>query len=215
MSSASNSGTGVNFSSNFFMRRFYSENRAAFASSTRSDYSKTQLAKEDSRALRRAIKNLSTYSFDEDDSVNVRSNVKAFVETYNNLVSSGKDSSDSDISRVTGKLTSLTKEYTDELDDIGITVNDDNTLSIRENLFANADISKFKSLFSSDSAFMQKGTSYTKRITSYSEDAIALEQSKAAAKKKPQAAASSTAAQSLSLENLCNTGIGKQINFIV
>lgn len=217
MSTAANSGTGINLSSTFFMRSFYSENRAAFASATRNDYSKTQLSKEDSLALRRAVKKLGTYSFNDVDSTNVRSNVKAFVQTYNNLISSGEDSSNQNISRNTEKLKNLTKEYADALNEVGITVNEDSTMTIRDSsLFADADISKFKSLFSSDSEFMQKSNAYAKKINQYSEDDLYIEKNKTAASgKKDETSVASIVAQSISLENLCNTGVGEKINFTV
>ncbi len=207
MSKEAFSGTGVNLSSGYFMRNFYADNRAAFAKDTRGDYTKTQLSKEDSRALRRAIKKLGTYSFDDNDSTNVRSNVKALIQTYNNLLTSGGDSPDRDISRNTGKLESLVQEYADELDAIGITVNEDHSLTVRDDLFANADISKFEKLFSPEAEFTQKIDQLAKRINRYSDEAILEEKHRAEAEAKKT--------KSISLEQLCNKGVGGKVDFTV
>ncbi len=205
MSKEAFSGTGVNLSSSYFMRSFYADNRAAFAKDTRDDYTKTQLSKEDSRALRRAVKKLGNYSFDDNDSTNVRNNVKALIQTYNNLITSGGDSSDRDISRNTDKLESLVQEYADELDAIGITVNEDHSMTVREDLFANADIAKFEKLFSEESDFTQKLDQLAKRINRYSDEAILEEKHRAEAEAKKT--------KHISLEQLCNQGIGDRINY--
>jgi hypothetical protein len=61
------------------------------------------------------------------------------------------------------QMKNLTSEYADDLDDIGITVNSDGTLETRSSLLSTASLSKFESLFSSDSNYMQRTNAYRKR----------------------------------------------------
>lgn len=185
--------------------------------------SSTELSLADSQALRRAVKQLGASNFDEKlDEKNIRNRVLAFIDTYNNTLSSAADSSDKTIERSAKQLKSLTKQHASELDKIGITVNENGTLESRLEYFENADISKFKPLFSKDSEYMQRTLSYTKRMQRSSE---ALELSERTQKLKKESEANNTPADSdtvtaaaqivsasLDLDTLANTGIGKNIN---
>lgn len=216
-------GVGTSLSSNFYLRNFYSANRDARTSSKRSAMSSTELSLADSQALRRAVKQLGASNFDEKlDEKNIRNRVLAFIDTYNNTLSSAADSSDKTIERSAKQLKSLTKQHASELDKIGITVNENGTLESRLEYFEKADISKFKSLFSKDSEYMQRTLSYTKRMQRSSE---ALELSERTQKLKKESEANNTPADSdtvtaaaqivsasLDLDTLANTGIGKNIN---
>lgn len=162
-------GTGTTLSSSYYLRNFYNSNRSARTSSTRKNMDNTELTLADSHALRRAIRQLSDYDFSESDETDVRNSVLAFIETYNNTLSSTSNSDDYNLERNMKQLKSLTDSYSKELNKIGITVNDDGTLTSRESLFNSADISKFKKLFSKDSDYMQRTSSYAKRIERRSE----------------------------------------------
>lgn len=225
MSKAANAGTGINLSSKFYIRNFYSENTNASVKANRTNFSKSQLSFEDAKALRRAVKKLNNFAYDEDSSTNIRNSVKAFTETYNNLIASGEETTDKTIQRNIDRLKSLTDEYSDDLDKIGVTVNKDGTLTSRETLLGTADISKFESLFSKDSEYMQKVDNYAKHIRSQSEALYTSEKNRASisaansdaqttGKDEPTEAAQ-IAAQSETLESLLNTGIGKNINLVL
>lgn len=162
-------GTGTTLSSSYYLRNFYNSNRSARTSSTRKNMDNTELTLADSHALRRAIRQLSDYDFSESDETDVRNSVLAFIETYNNTLSSTSNSDDYNLERNMKQLKSLTDSYSKELNKIGITVNDDGSLTSRESLFNSADISKFKKLFSKDSDYMQRTSSYAKRIERRSE----------------------------------------------
>lgn len=169
MANNSYAGTGTSLSSSFYLRNFYTSNRDARTSSKRKSMDNTDLTLADGQALRRAIRQLEKSEFSETDDTNVRSSVLAFIDTYNNTLSSTSSSGDHTLERNMKQLKSLTQEYAKELDKIGITVNDDGTLTSRESLFGSADISKFQKLFSSDSDYMQRTASYAKRIERRSE----------------------------------------------
>lgn len=157
-------GTGISLTISFYKRNFYSDNRNAATSAKRTSYSSTELANADASAIRRAVKKLRSFTFDEDNKTNIRNSVSAYVDTINNLMTSGKKTGDKQAERYLNSLSSLNSKYSDELDDIGITVNPDGTLTTRSTMFSSASISRFESLFSKDSDYMQKVDSYAKRL---------------------------------------------------
>lgn len=157
-------GAGVSLTISFYKRNFYSDNRNAATSAKRTSYSSTELANADASAIRRAVKKLRSFTFDEDNKTNIRNSVSAYVDTINNLMISGKKTGDKQAERYLNSLSSLNSKYSDELDDIGITVNPDGTLTTRSTMFSSASISRFESLFSKDSDYMQKVDSYAKRL---------------------------------------------------
>ena len=165
--------SGLSLSSSYFMRNFYSENRNAAKKSGRSDYSKTELSYEDSRALTRAVKKITSVDFgsdkdekDSDINDSARASIQAFVETYNNTMDTAKSSSDSNTSRYYRQLKKLTGKYADELEDIGISIESNGKLSINDELLKTADNSKARKLLSGDSDFAQKTLTIAKMMNS-------------------------------------------------
>ena len=106
--------SATNLTSNFYLQNFYKYNRNAYKASTRNDFTETELSYEDSRALRRAAKELANFEYTEDENgANIVSTIEAFVETYNNTLSTS-DSKDYDAYRYNKQLQKLTKEFEDE-----------------------------------------------------------------------------------------------------
>lgn len=227
MANATYIGTGTTLSSNYYIRNFYISNRDAGTSSKRSGIGNSALTIADSAALRRAIKNLGSSDYSESQDTSIRNSVLAYIQTYNNTLSSASRSGDHSLERNAKQLKSIAKEYSDALDKIGITINDDGTLTSREFLFKSADLSKFKSLFSKDSEFMQRTSACAKRIESRSGSLKLAEENqklKTATAKKAAAAdtapdTSTTAAQllaeSLALDSLADTSVGQNINIVL
>lgn len=215
-------GTGTSLSANFYLRKFYVANTDARTSSKRSSYTDSELSRADGMALRRAVKNLGSFAYEESRDANIRNSVNAYISTYNNTISSLSDSEDATLEKNLKRLKALTKEYSSELDKIGITIKDDGTLSSRDALFKSADLSKFEKLFSKDSDYMQRISAYGKRIERQSSDLCAIEQAKkhaspstktdSSASKGETTAAAQIVAEALDLDVLLNTGIGKNIN---
>jgi hypothetical protein len=158
------------------MRNFYKYNRDAIKTSARKDYSNVELAFEDSRALSRAAKRLqrtdytstnadysndSDYEEDDDNEVSdtTKATIEAFVNTYNNAIESSKNSDDIDTARYAKQLKNLTKKYSEELEAVGINIENDGTLSIDDELLSLADNDKLSDLFSSE-------TEYPRRVIS-------------------------------------------------
>lgn len=160
--------TGLSLSSDYFMRNFYKDNRDVIKSSNRKSFSNVELSYEDSRALSRAAKRLQRNDYtstssdsddddDEDDlSDTTKASIEAFVETYNNAIESGSDSEDHDTARYIKQMKNLTKNYADELEEIGINIENDGTLSIDDELLSLADNSKLQDLFSSEQEYPRR-----------------------------------------------------------
>lgn len=131
--------SATNLSATYFMRNFYSNNRDAMKSSKRKEYSITELAYDDSTALHRAAKKLKNYKYSDDENTdNIRGTVMALVDTYNNSIDSASNSSSSSMKRYAKQLKKLASKYTDELEDIGITINKDGTLKANDNDFTSS-----------------------------------------------------------------------------
>lgn len=211
---------GTSLTSSFYLRNYYSGNRDARTSSKRNSINDNELSLADSQALRRAVRNLGSFEFDEDDEDNIRNSVLAFIDTYNNTLESAKDSGDHTLNRNMKQLKSITKEYASDLDKLGITVNDDGTLDSRSSLFDSVSISKFKNLFSADSTYMQRTNACAKRMERRSETLILTEKWQASANKKSESTGENTTDNTLAeqfsdntdLDMLLNTGIGQNVN---
>lgn len=171
--------SGLTLSTDYFLRKYYSNNQKASKSSTRTDFSNVELSFEDSRALSQAAKRLVKNDYgsdaDEEDSdigETTRSSIEAFVDTYNNTVATGKKSSDYETKRYLKQLHSLSKKYSDQLADLGITVNSDGSLDLNEDLLKTADNSKARKLLSSDQEYPQKLLKISRRMNSAVQDNI-------------------------------------------
>lgn len=224
-------GTGMSFSSDYYMRNFYISNRDAGTNSKRSAFTSSELSLADSMALRRAVKNLGSFDYTKSQSDDMRNSVLAFMDTYNNLLdSAGNVSSDASLDHAAKQLKALTSEHAKELDKIGITVNSDGTLTSRENLFKSADISKFEKLFSEESDYMQQASAYAKKLARRSEELVTNELYRSKAKtghtpkikqpeedgpsagETPSKHAAKILDAGIDLDVLLNTGIGSNVN---
>jgi DNA-directed RNA polymerase alpha subunit len=166
--------TGVTLSSDFYLSNFYKDNRSARKSSGRSGLTSTELSCEDARALRRAVKQLSSYSYsDEENKENIANSISAFASAYNNaLSSSGKDSA-SDINRYAKQLKKLANKYSDELSDIGITIEKNGSMTVSTNLLSAASVDSLKKVFSKDNTDLLKTTQQiARRLSSNSYDEL-------------------------------------------
>lgn len=239
MSNTAYVGAGTTLGTSYYMRRFYASNADARTTTSRSNLSNSTLTGADAHALRRAVRSLGSFTYDDDNAANIRNNVSAFISTYNNMLNSSGNSDDRTIKNTQKSLKNITAEYADQLDKIGITVKDNGTLESRSSLFGSADISKFESLFSSDSEYMQRVNSYARRLENRSNILTQIEYNDALAKRNARNQASSsvstdntnsadtgtTATNALNiasvtsvtadLNTLLNTGIGKNVNVIL
>ena len=69
----------------YLLRNYYSSNRLARKSYNRVNMKSSELASADSAAIKKVAKTLKDMEYNSDNGVSIYNNVKAFVDTYNNL----------------------------------------------------------------------------------------------------------------------------------
>lgn len=176
----------------YLLRNCYSSNRTARKSIYRSTLTQNELINADSNALKKISKNLRELEYDTDNGVSIYNNVKAFVESYNNLVGSSDNSASDKLVRTEKNLKNLVKNYSDELEEIGITISSSGELKIDKETLLSCSPSKIKKVFSSSSELssgvikyatsisrisknlLQTGTSENKKTNNLSNDLLSL-----------------------------------------
>ena len=156
--------SGISYSTNYYLRDFYSNNRDAFKSTKRNDFSRMELVYEDSLALKKAshklINRRDSYNNDTSTSDNKETDentintIKAYVDVYNNAIDSSKDSDK--MKRYAKQLKKLSSQYAEELEDIGITTESDGKLKINDNLLKTAGSEKVDKVFGKDIGYTKK-----------------------------------------------------------
>ncbi len=164
--SSNTSGIGTSLNSNFFLRKFYSRNRDVLKSSKRSDFTAEELSYEDTIALKNAAKALSSFSYDSNttNGANLYGTVKAFVQVYNNALSSGSEVDDKKIERQIKNLKDLTSKHADDLEKIGLSIGKNGKITISENLLKSASVEDVKKVFDKDNGYMRSAISSAKKI---------------------------------------------------
>ena len=94
-------GTGTSLSASYYLRNFYTANRNAVTSSKRKEMTVGTLSQADATALHRAAKKLRNFNYEDDttDSANIYGSVNAFIQVYNNTLSSGNKTDDASLNR--------------------------------------------------------------------------------------------------------------------
>lgn len=173
---AATANTAISLSENYYLRSFYKSNRDA-ATGKRSDMSHSKLSQADAEALRAAVRSLRNFDLkdDTDDGADIYAGVSAFLKTYNNAIGSSHASGDYSLQRYAKQLKNLAKEFSEELEDIGITIKSDGTLEKNDNLLKSADVAGIRKLFGKDAAFATKSSNYAKRMNTKAADLIYTE----------------------------------------
>ena len=122
--------TAGNSSYQGFLRKFYSSNRAASRASTRSTIGNAELLSADSKALKKISKNLQELTYDKDNGEEIYQNIKAFVETYNNLLDNSGKITDAPLERNMKKLKNFIKDNEEVFEEIGIKVSSSRKLTL-------------------------------------------------------------------------------------
>ncbi len=159
----------INFNSstssyNYILRNYYSKNRNASRTILRSNIDDQLLVTADSDALSKISKALRNIEYSSDNGVGIYNNVKAFVDTYNNLSSSSGSSLSYDITHPQKLIKSLVKGKAGELEDIGISVSASGKLTLDKEALLKSSPGKISKIFSSDSDFTQKIKYYSSKI---------------------------------------------------
>lgn len=83
----------------------------------------------------------------------VYKSVSSFVDNYNKLIDNVSKSDSSSVKNASDNMTNITNLYANSLKDIGITIGEDNKLTIDEKTFKAADAGKIKSAFNGSHSF--------------------------------------------------------------
>lgn len=136
--------------------------------STKSEDKITKSASESAWKDITTLRNEKMYQTEDTDTV--LKNVKSFVDSYNSVIEGTQKSDNSNVQKDVARLASQTDNYADALSKIGITIKDDNTLSLNEKTFASADMAEVKKLFAGDFSF---GSNTQNRLMQLVNDATA------------------------------------------
>ena len=79
--------------------------------------------------------------------------VSDFVKDYNSLLDSADDANSTNVLNKTLSLVNMTAANKNLLEDVGITVNEDNSLSVDEKAFKSANMSTVKNLFNGNGSY--------------------------------------------------------------
>lgn len=101
------------------------------------------------------------YDFDA-----IYSAVKSFTDSYNSFINKAKDSTNDNIAREGDNLANQVNISHSQLAKVGITINDDDTLTIDEARFKSADIGSLKSLFNGNQSWAYQVSSKVSMIGS-------------------------------------------------
>lgn len=98
--------------------------------------------------------------------------VSSFVEQYNDTVDSAGSASNTSVKNAANSMTRMTGIMSNSLSKVGITVGADGKMTVNEEQFKNADMSRVKSLFNGNSSYAGTISSYASRIASQASNQI-------------------------------------------
>ncbi len=139
------------YSYDYFLRNAYTQNRLARRTDYRSGINTNSLMLADSSAMKNITKKLRDLDYDSDHGMEIYRSAKVLVETYNNLLESSNDSTDSSIATLKKQLKQLGKDNQDALKSIGITLKSSNKLELDADTFMECSSSKIAKVLSGSS----------------------------------------------------------------
>lgn len=92
--------------------------------------------------------------------------VSDFATNYNKLIDDVSKSNSSNVKKAASNMINITKIYSKSLEKVGVTIGVDNKLTVDEEKFKSADISKIKSLFHDSPSFASSTASQASFIDS-------------------------------------------------
>ena len=154
----------ADYTQSYYYNQYYSKNKALVTASNRSHYSDTTLVQADSLALKKAVSRLTGFDYSDSNGADVINAVMAFADTYNNAMDSSESTTDHSVSRLRRSIKSLTKEQSDALSKIGITVKSNGKISVDKDTLGNSRLANVEKVFSEDSEFMESLQGLAKKM---------------------------------------------------
>ena len=108
---------------------------------------------ENSSKVKKEIDELAGAKYEENNRKNITKNINSFVNSYNKVLDGIEESKDTDLITKGKWMTNYTKSFKDDLNSVGITINDKNKLEIDTEKLEKAEINKIKDLFVGKSSF--------------------------------------------------------------
>jgi hypothetical protein len=102
--------------------------------------------------------------FQGDDTSKAVEKVQDFVTDYNNTITAAKSSTDSRTNSRTSAMVENTKDYASKLSNVGITIKDDNTLSVDTDKLKKASMNDLKDVFNGSGSFASTTTQRAARV---------------------------------------------------
>ncbi len=158
--------SSFSISSTLTLRNMYGDYRALITKTNRNTATNNQLSYADATALKRAVKKLNDYDFEDASEENRAAYLRAFVDTYNYTMQSTKSSTNTYAASAYKGLKNLVSKYSDELEEIGISANSSGYLKLSSSSATNLSGSTFDKFFTNDSKFMKSVLTYAKKVTS-------------------------------------------------
>lgn len=136
-----------------YMKQYYKGNTFGATENGRYGQTSRNLLPADLKAIRRAVQDLGDYDYDDGEGGELMNKVQAFVSTYNNYIDSAKGLDDSEVSRHLSKMKKLTKEYAEELEEIGIKIQSSGKLKVDKKALQDTSRYSVSQLFSKDAEY--------------------------------------------------------------
>lgn len=149
-----------------YMRQFYRGNLFGTTDTQRHGHYAGKLATADIKAIKRGLKDLRDYDYEEGEGGELIHKVQAFAKTYNNLVESSGNVEDYDFSRTVSKLKKMTRQQRDKLADVGITIQSNGKMKIDKETLQNSSRNMVSKVFSEDAEFSVGLEKQVKKILS-------------------------------------------------
>ena len=108
---------------------------------------------DNSSKVKKAIDELAGARYEENNRTSINKNISSFVNSYNEVLDGIEESKDTDLITKGKWMTNYTKSFKDDLNSVGITINDKNKLEIDTEKLEKAEINKLKDLFVGKSSF--------------------------------------------------------------
>ena len=161
---------------NYYLRSLYSSDRTLTNKTTRAETKAASLQKADQDALRKGIRALADWDYEDEDENSKKAvkakfykNLKAFADSYNYTLESGDKASpdDSSIKHSVGNIRSLSKKYSEELSSLGIKTDSKGYMKISDSALDNIDVESYEEMFGKDSKYMKALSEYSKHVSSH------------------------------------------------
>ncbi len=139
----------------YYLRQFYGVNRGFITATQRTGSSAGKLSVADSHALKKALDTIELSSDKEDEEA--RTQVAAFVDTFNNMLKSTDATGNRKIKQVKNSMKNLNKEYASELSALGVSVSGSTgTLKTTKSVLKDVSAKKIATVFGSESEYSKE-----------------------------------------------------------